>query len=310
MAHRAALATACLALIPVVAGAGEISLFGAYSSGDYGTGIDTESQSTVFRYFTGDRVQFRVDVPWLRVQTNELVVRPGPGPAPRPPRPGQGPNAGAGGSGATGSTGAAGLGSGSGEASSDSPGEELVDGPSNAELSESWSTGIGDLRLGGFFRVLGGGAKVYRMDTGLEVKTPTADNEQNLGTGEWDYRGTVSGQYRFWSATAFGTLGWNLLGDPSWVELNDVLDLIVGAESEPVLGGRIVLSGWLEGNQEIVDGTGDRSALGLGLRSNGKLRWRVLTTVGLGGAAEDFAFAFGLSMGVVPPKTGIGGLRL
>ena len=73
---------------------------------------------------------------------------------------------------------------------------------------------------------------------------------------------------------------------------------------------RFIVTGWFEGNQETIDGLGNRAALGVGLRSLGRLRWRVLTTVGLSGPAEDFGIGFGISMGIEPPKTGVGGVGL
>lgn len=262
----------------------ELSLFGGFTSGDYGTGIESDTQATLLRCVTGDRWQGRVEVPWLRVRTTETVVRSGIGPIPKGSGKGQNPGASLSGSSQPPTT-------------------------SQDSTVEHWTTGIGDVRLGGYVRVLGGGVKVFRLDTGLEVKAPTADEQEYLGTGEWDYRAVVSGEYQFWSASVFGAVGWNALGDPAWVELEDALDLIAGAESEPLFD-RLIVSGWLEGNQEVVAGTGNRSALGIGLRSVGRWRWRALATVGLTDAAEDFALAIGLSVGVEPPKTGLGGLRL
>ena len=262
-------------LIPGSAWGAELSLFGGFTSGDYGTGVETESQATVLRFFAGDRFQTRIEASMLRVKTTETIVRTGVGSIPA----------------------GSGRGRGSGSSSTD------------VETVDAWSTGLGDVRLGGYFRLLGGGVKIFRLDTGLELKAPTADEEEYLGTGEWDYRAVLSGEYRFWTASVFGTVGWNMLGDPAWAELNDVFDMIVGVDSEPILD-RLIVSGWLEGSQEVIDGTGNRSAIGIGLRSTGRWRWRVLATAGLSGAAEDFGVAVGMSVGVEPPKTGIGGLRL
>ena len=159
------------------------------------------------------------------------------------------------------------------------------------------TTGLGDVRLGGSLRLAGGGVKLHRLDGGVEVKLPTADEEESLGTGETDLRIGVAGSYRFWSTTAFGGVGWNRLGDPAWVQLYDVVDLYLGLEGE-IAGGKLVLSGWLEGNPEVVDGDGFRSAAGLELRSRGRTRFRGLLRTGLTGAAEDFTLAVGISFGV------------
>jgi hypothetical protein len=98
-------------------------------------------------------------------------------------------------------------------------------------------------------------------------------------------------------------LGWNSLGDPEWVELSNALDAFVGVESQP-LGDRVILSGWLEGNEEVVPGTGSRTALGIGLVGSRKLRWRAQLIAGLGGSAEDFSATFGVSFGVSSPTVG------
>ncbi|NIP94556.1 MAG: hypothetical protein GWO24_14365, partial [Akkermansiaceae bacterium] len=52
------------------------------------------------------------------------------------------------------------------------------------------ASGAGDVWVSGFYRLAGGGARVYSVDAGLEIKVPTAE-EGELGTGEWDYRPVV-----------------------------------------------------------------------------------------------------------------------
>jgi len=286
-----------LGLLPAMASASDLSILGTYSAGDFGSTVENKIQTTWLRYATGDRYQFGVAAPYLRIEATDVLIQPGLGavPAQRGSRQGQ--------------TTGDGHGSQNGQSSDDDSSDDFADGGSNSTTTSSIASGLGDVWMSGFVRVLGGGAKVYRMDTGLEVKAPTADEEQLLGTGEWDYRFTVSGEYRFWTALTFATLGWNRLGDPEWLDLNDALDLVIGAESEP-LWDRFVVTGWFEGNQEVIDGIGDRAAIGVGFRSLGRFRWRVLATAGLGGAAEDFSVGFGISMGIEPPKTGVGGIGL
>ena len=283
-------------LLPVAGLAADFSILGTYSSGDFGNAVESNIQSTWLRFATGDRYQFRVAAPYLRIEATDVLVQPGVGTIPISRRSGQGDSTGNG----SGSQ----SGQGSAGGSSDDPVDE-----GTTTVTSSTTSGPGDVWMSGFVRVLGGDAKVYRMDTGLEIKAPTADEEQLLGTGEWDYRFTVSGEYRFWTALTFATLGWNQLGDPEWIELNDALDLVIGTESDP-LWDRFIITGWFEGNQEVIDGIGNRAAVGIGFRTMGRVRWRVLATAGLSGAAEDFSVGFGLSMGIEPPKTGVGGVGL
>lgn len=282
------------ALLAGAAAASDISILGTYSSGDFGGTVDNKVQSTWLRFATGDRYQFRVAAPYLRIEVTDVVIQPGMGAVPTRRQGQQDQNSGSG--------------SQNGQQNDGGSENDFTDEESTT-ITSSTASGLGDVWMSGFFRVLGGGAKVYRMDTGLEVKAPVADETQLLGTGEWDYRFVVSGEYRFWTALTFATVGWNQLGDPEWIDLNNVLDLVIGAESEP-LWDRFIVNGWIEGNQETIDGLGNRAAVGVGFRSLGRIRWRVLATAGLSGPAEDFSIGFGLSMGIEPPKTGVGGVGL
>ncbi len=269
---------------------GQITVLAGQASGDYGTDSDTERQSATVRLVYGDKTRLRLDLGMVRANSDVGVTQTPFGLVPTQTR--KGPQ---------GSTGAGGNGQGS------SPGATaptLPAGPSSPPSAVTdWATGPGDLRLTLSQRLLGDGASLFRLDAEIGAKLPTADEQDGLGTGEWDYRLGAAAQYRFWSVTAFGGLGWNALGDPDWVELRDVLDVYAGVESQP-LAERIIVSGWLEGNEEVVAGTGSRSALGLGIRSTGKVRWRAQFSAGLGGSAEDFSALLGVSFGVSTPTIG------
>ena len=302
------IAATTLALLVPPAGSApiDLSLFGTYASGDYGTGYDSDVQATVFRFAAGDRFQFRFEAPYLRVRFADTYAVPETDPGPNGPQGGSVAARGSGngvstgdgdGDAQSGPSGPAGAGTGGG----------LSPDQTDPSATASWTSGMGDLWVGGFVRLLGGGAKLYRLDSGIGLKAPTADSDDGLGTGEWDYRVSLSGEYRFWSATAFGAVGWSKLGDPDWADFNDIVDFVAGAESEPLFE-RIILSGWLEGSQEAVPGYGDRTAVGIGLRSIGRFRWRALATTGLGGSAEDYSFLLGVSVGVEPPKSGVRGV--
>jgi len=304
----AIVATALLLLAASVGSAPiDLSLFGSYASGDYGTGYDSDVQATVFRFATGDKFQFRFEAPYLRVRAVDPFTIPEAGPSPNSLAQDASVSARSGNNG----VGTADLSdqthSGQNGPGGTSPGDGISPDRSYSVGSNSFTSGMGDLSLGGFVRLFGGGSKLYRVDTGIGVKAPTASSEEGLGTGEWDYRLSLSGEYRFWSASAFGAVGWTKLGDPTWIDFNDVFDFVAGAESEPLFD-RVILSGWVEGGQEAVPGFGGRTAIGLGLRSIGRFRWRAMATTGLGGSAEDYSFLFGVSVGVEPPKSGLRGV--
>jgi len=275
-----------LLLAPIQLFAGEITVLGGQATGDWGTDADIERQSATVRYVLGDKTQLRAEFDILQLTTEFGVVSTPLGPVPGPGR--------GGGQGAMGNN---------GEGAGGTTDPDIDDATAQSMLVEETTSGMGDLRLTVSQRFLGGGAKVYRLDGEFGVKAPTADEQDFLGTGEWDYRVGVAGEYRSWSLTTFGGLGWNSLGDPEWVELSDSLDAFVGVESQP-LRERFIVSGWLEGNEEIVPGTGSRTALGVGFVGTGKLRWRAQLLTGLGGSAEDFSATFGVSFGVSSPTIG------
>jgi hypothetical protein len=269
-------------------GEGELTLFGAASSGDYGTEIETGSESLTLRYVAGNDLQIRADLSMIRVETLSTVGFTGLGPTATGTHIRQGQRNGQGGNEA-------------------GPGSEVV---GTETLARGRTTGLGDMFVGISKRVAGGGVRLFRLDTNLEVKIPTASEEDYLGTGEWDYRVGLAGEYRFWSATTYGGVGWNLLGDPEWVEFNDVLDALAGIDSDPLLGERLIVSGWVEAWQEAVEGTGHRAALGVGVQSTGRVRWRLQLRAGLTDAAPDLGVLFGVSFGVAPPGPGIRGPQL
>jgi hypothetical protein len=304
-----AISLALLASTPVLAISGEVLLMAGLTQASYGTEADTDAQAGRLTFVTGDKYQFRADVGFFRKQL-EAPIPSGKGPIPGKPRDSQG-NGGQGSESVSGySNGGSGNGDSQGGSGSDGSGGSGSDDSSGADpvptFSQEWVSGLCDVRLAGSRRLLGGGAKVFRMDMGAQVKIPTADPDEGLGTGEWDAYIGLTSEYRFWSATGFGGLGWNYLGDPEWQTLNDVFEGYVGVESEP-LGGGLILSSWVEGNPEVIDGLGSRAALGFALRSLGKMRWRLLATVGLTDAAQDFTILFGTSFGVTTPTVGTRG---
>lgn len=252
---------------------GEVSFDVRMDAGDYGTGVSSDMQSAWLRFARGDRFRIRLDLPYLRVESSEGVARSFFGTVPVDK--GQGRRAGAG------------------------TREEVV----VVSEESTWESGLGDARLGTSARLFGGGVRVFRADAILDVKAPTADEDKGLGTGEWDLRAGIGTEYRFWSATGFAGAGFTRYGDPAWIELEDAADLYAGIESDP-LGGRYVLSAWLEAQEEVVAGVGERSALGVGLRILGRTRYRVLATVGLSDAAEDFSIGLGVAFGTAGPGAG------
>ncbi len=259
----------------------EVSIFGSYLSNAFDS--ETDMQTTAVRLGAGERVRLYVDLPWLRLRSASVVPGGGLGPIPIDPRR-RGPGGG----------GQSGHGAGAGGSLPDTTDPA---GQSSVLLTDEWTSGIGDVRVGAGHRLVGSGGDLYRADVELEVKVPTADETENLGTGELDVRLGASGEYRFWSVSVFGGAGLNLLGDPEWADLNDVVDAFAGFESGP-LAERVLVSGWLQANEEVVAGAGSPVVIGVGARSVGKLRWSVRVTRRVSGPVEDLGAGFGVSYGL------------
>lgn len=282
---------------------GEWTLLTSWATGDYGTDDPSDTWSADLQYILGDKWQLRVGVPYLVMDTSYGTVRTGAGTVPvgdegEGRRRGGGDGTGEGGGGGGGQGGGGGGGDGSGTGECPLPYDETADG-------------IGDLRVALSRRLVGGGVKVFRLDAEAEVKVPTADEDSGMGTGEFDYRLGLWCGYRFWSSTLYARAGWNRLGDPWWGDLNDIVDVYLGLESDPLAAERLILSGWFSAAQEAVDDTGETFAIGTSLRTTGRYRWYGRVLVGLGDASPDVSIAIGLSVGRhVPGRIWMGGNSL
>jgi hypothetical protein len=285
-----AAALALAGATPAAAGTPEMAVeTGGLSAGD-GDGGDTEWAH--LRLSWGDRLLLRAELPWLRYEGTGTASPPGIGPVvperrTRERRSNGDPRLPSGGRGT---------------------GVETPPAAVESTPERRHESGLGDLRLAASYRLAGGGARLFRLDAGVSVKLPTADESRGLGTGEFDGRVGLSGEVRFWSLTLFGGAGYNILGDPPGVDYADVPDAYAGLESLP-LADRVLISGWIEGSSEIVEGAGARLAAGLALRTLGKVRFEIEATAGLSDAAEDYSVSVGVSFGLRPPVAGPTGVR-
>jgi len=271
----------------------ELTLLGSAASGDYGAGLDVRTEWLAVRYIAGDDLQVRVDLSMVSVEASTGGALPGLGPTVTDDRR---------------RLGSRDLGS----PGTTAGGEPQTGGSMTGPVSslDSRTTGLGDLYLAVAKRLAGGGVRLFRLDTNLEVKVPTASESDGLGTGAWDYRVGFAGEYRSWSATTWGGLGWNRLGDPDGVEIGDVVDAFVGVDSVPLLRERVIVSGWVEGRQEAVDSSGNPASLGVGVQTTGKVRFGLQVRRGLTDSAPAVGVVFGISFGVSPAGPGIRGAQL
>jgi hypothetical protein len=258
---------------------------GEHVSGKFGTSESRDRESLAVRLTAGGRVRIWTEVRAVRARSPYGVAHTPLGPAPLS------------GSQVTdrirqGGSGGSGRGD---QGSGGSAGDSLT--------GSGWTSGVGDVDLGLAARFLGKPSGLFRLDGEIEFKAPTADEEKGLGTGEWDVRVGLSGERRFWSATAFAGLGWNRLGDPDWIDLRDTVDVFGGLETEP-FGRELRGSVWFQGNTEIVPGAGNRMVLGAGLRRGGRMPWSLSAFAGVTDASEDVGISFAMTVGGNGPRSG------
>ena len=300
------------AILSTATPAAEVSVQGTWLTGDSSDGETYSSETVSLRFGAGGRVRVRAYLPYIRMDRGDSVVWTIAGPKPIPP--GQGPGAGNGeggagegsGNGSSGGTGNSGEGSGGsqGEGTGNS-GEDPGGGtaqPSTAAVTTaavvSGGTvgGLGDARVGLTARLLGGGAALHTLSAEFDVKAPTADEEQGLGSGEWDFRLGVAVEHRGWHGTVFGGVGFTEYGDPVWAALADGVDAYVGFEAEPWLT-RLVWSVWVDAAEATVEGTAAPLLAGVGLRRDSRRPWQLSAWAGLDDDSPTVGITFGWSPG-------------
>ena len=106
------------------------------------------------------------------------------------------------------------------------PGVGAVRGSSAA--ADSSASGLGDATLSATYVAHYDAASRFGVDVGGKVKLATAEDDR-LGTGENDYGALVEVYKDFGPWTAFGGLGYTVMGSPPGVTLNDVVSFAFGA---------------------------------------------------------------------------------
>jgi len=99
------------------------------------------------------------------------------------------------------------------------------------------NAGLGDIVAAAGYSVYDKNSVI--MDVVGKVKFGTASASEGLGTGMNDYSAQVDGYYAMGKTTAFGTVGYKVVGVPAGITLNNVLF------------GTIGLSKKLEGNSNV-----------------------------------------------------------
>lgn len=191
---RAAVLAAVSAAAPLSAAAGSdlsVSLGAEYTTGDYGTGTDTTIWYFPLTFGYGSEMtSFSVTVPYLIVEGPGNVT-PAIGDTPRGMAPGMGAM------------------------------QVVRPGPVGPTRRES---GLGDVVLSGSVRLVAEAPAQPRIDLTGKIKLATADEDDNLGTGENDY----AVQLDLEKGVFFGYLGYRVYGDPPGFNLDNVAYGLVG----------------------------------------------------------------------------------
>ena len=234
-----------------------VSLGAEYTTGDDGTGTDTTIWYFPLSFSYGDEVTtFSVTVPYLIVE----------GPGNVTPAVGDGMWWG-----------------GMGDMQVVRPGPV---GPTRTE------SGLGDVVLSGSMRLVTEAPARPRVDLTGKIKFATADEADNLGTGENDY----AVQLDLEKGMFFGYLGYRIYGDPPGINLDNVAYGLVGLSRPLDSATRAGVSFYAQ--QAAAAGTDDQRELSLFLnRKLGKdSRLRPYMVFGLSDGSPDWGVGVTLAL--------------
>jgi hypothetical protein len=112
-------------------------------------------------------------------------------------------------------------------------GEGVIEGPDGPVLvGEGVTDGIGDIVFRAAYTVYPWTAWMPWIDLIGRIKLPSADEDDGLGTGEFDYTVETELTQTFAAFTPFASVGYRFQGDPSGVDLRNVWLASVGAMYE------------------------------------------------------------------------------
>lgn len=88
--------------------------------------------------------------------------------------------------------------------------------------ARDWTDGVGDLRVGLKYKFLGDPVEYTGLAVAADAKFPTADDEAQIGTGEFDFGGSLIGSYEAAEVVGInGTAGFLLRDDPDEFDLSN-----------------------------------------------------------------------------------------
>lgn len=184
-----------------------------YSEGDYGTGDDTTLWSVpIALIYKGERFGWGISVPYLILHSSGNVV--------------------------VGSGGVIGSGSGSGTGAGGPGGG----GGTTSTGRTTTESGLGDVTLRGSVKLADEGEVMPWLGLTLKAKIATADEAKFLGTGENDY----AAQVEMAKGIVDGYVGYKLLGDPDYVDFNNVAYGALALSHASSADTRYAIEGYVE----------------------------------------------------------------
>jgi hypothetical protein len=286
--------TSARCTVAAAAGSAELSVAGRVTRATVGSTRSSHAEELRVGLWTGGKIRFFVTTGVIAASGPAWFARAGRGLSPfAGTHAADGTHGESGASGGhDGQGGSGGPGEGSGPRGTEQAGSEA--GPGARTKRDETRRGIGDTVVGLRVPLAGGGARLYTIDGDVEVKVPTADRDDGLGSGAWDARAGFAFERRFWAGTGYATTGWNRVGSVPGLALRDNADVTLGFEGEPLLA-EVRWSVWAEWRSELIRRDGARMAAGLGLRSAGRFPWRI--SVSRGFKASDGEYVLVVAFG-------------
>jgi hypothetical protein len=196
------------------------------NAGDFGTGADTTIVSVPFTLgYRSERWEVSATIPYLSITSTGFVVLTAGGPA------------------AVATTG--------------SPVPAI-----SREVSSNTTSGLGDLTLRGAFFLVPEEERTPSVTPWVSLKLPTADEDEGLGTGEFDVGIGAIFSKTFGRSFGSADLGYVFIGEPGGTDLDDVFSAILTVGQR--LEEHLAVYGFLDYRTSVVERVDDPVALGLG----------------------------------------------
>lgn len=235
-----------------------------FSSGDYGTGIDTDILSVpVSLGYSDGPLSFKLTVPYVRVSGASNVI----------PVVGSLTN-----------LNPVGRGRGRGAAMPPPPDE-----PTSGTAS-----GLGDIVFAATYALYSNTQTGFGLDLTGKVKFGTADEDEGLGTGQEDYSALLDAYQQFGDWTVFGGVGYTTFGDSAFIRLRDAWSANAGTAYRLASGDTL---GLIYDYRERISAAGEarREATGYySLRLSDTTRLQSYAVAGFSDGSPDWGLGLSL----------------